>query len=78
MNITDKAGHMLASQPDELDRGDGKKPATSQERPGSRSGGFKNDPDDLNNPNEAIEREREAVEELEDSKSQRDRTSNKT
>ena len=68
---------MLASQPDDSDRG-GKKPGTGQERPGSTSGGFKNDPDDPNNPNEAIEREREAIEKMEDSPHQSGRTSNKT
>jgi hypothetical protein len=55
MNITNENGRIWANQP-------GKQGDPGVEK---GTGSFKNDPDDPNNPNEVIEREREHVLELE-------------
>lgn len=70
--------HTGSSQPTYFqDRKNEKGIGESREPAVSRPGGFKNDPDDSNNPNEVIEKERESVRELEKAQEDRDPDSDK-
>ena len=71
--------HLNASAPDQRgNRSNDTRLEESREPTGPKPGGFKNDPDDPNNPNEVIERERESVRELEKRQSGRGGSSDKT